>query len=406
MQYSLSMLHAAADISRSDSGNAWSMMIRPEEKRYVREIRLRQIVCGSVADRVVAAGKSAIGEGTLLKIRELRERTTPSGEGGSVDYRDTRKLATCLQENSIDWALFTAPETRFVRAGVPYVIPIFDLQHRLQPDFPEVSADGEWECRENLYKTIAREAILILADSETGKEDILNCYAQDGLTEDRVRVLPYVRPPYLSETVAAGFAEKVREQYGLPGKYLFYPAQFWPHKNHLRIAKAIALLKSEGLDDIHLVLAGTNDGVLRGAVYDEVIREASFSGIGDRIHYLGYVPNDVMAALYLGARGLVMPTFFGPTNIPVLEAWYYRCPVLSSDIRGIREQVGNAGVLVDPRSVVSIAQGVRRLWSDVELRRSIIEAGNQKVASYGPVEFAKALSLIVNEACARVKARK
>jgi glycosyltransferase involved in cell wall biosynthesis len=52
----------------------------------------------------------------------------------------------------------------------------------------------------------------------------------------------------------------------------------------------------------------------------------------------GYVPNEDMVPLYAAARRLVFLTFFGPTNIPILEAWAHGCPVLTSDIRGMQEQ--------------------------------------------------------------------
>ena len=69
---------------------------------------------------------------------------------------------------------------------------IHDLQHRLQPEFPEVSANGEWERREYRFRNGARYATLLLADSEVGKEDLLNFYGPYGVTPDRVKVLPFI----------------------------------------------------------------------------------------------------------------------------------------------------------------------------------------------------------------------
>ena len=91
-------------------------------------------------------------------------------------------------------------------------------------------------------------------------------------------------------------------------------------------------------------------------------------GLEGELRYLGYVPDEDMSGLYAGAVALVMPTFFGPTNIPVVEAWTFGCPVLTSDIRRIREQAGNAAVLVDPRSVEAIAdQGDRILIPSIDV---------------------------------------
>jgi glycosyltransferase involved in cell wall biosynthesis len=109
-----------------------------------------------------------------------------------------------------------------------------------------------------------------------------------------------------------------------------------------------------------------------------------------------------MSVIYAEARALTMPTFFGPTNIPVLEAWGFGCPVLTSDIRGIREQVGDAGVLVDPLSVEAIAEGIYQLWTDEGLRRTLAERGRQRLASYTPDDYRKRLIDIIEEAKIRV----
>jgi len=124
------------------------------------------------------------------------------------------------------------------------------------------------------------------------------------------------------------------------------------------------------------------------------------------VRYVGYVPEQDMSALYSGAVGLVMPTFFGPTNIPVLEAWAFDCPVLTSDIRGIREQVADAAVLVDPRSVESIAEGIYHLWTDENLRRALTEAGRRLTSSYCADDFYNRLIEILEEAKDRVRCQR
>jgi glycosyltransferase involved in cell wall biosynthesis len=131
--------------------------------------------------------------------------------------------------------------------------------------------------------------------------------------------------------------------------------------------------------------------------------EAHRLHVATQVRYLGYVPNDAMSALFAEARGLVMPTFFGPTNIPIVEAWLFGCPVLTSDIRGIREQVGEAGLLVDPRSVESIAEGMRRLWEEDGCWRDLVRRGTDRLTSYSRDKFRAALSTIIAETNLRVK---
>ena len=141
--------------------------------------------------------------------------------------------------------------------------------------------------------------------------------------------------------------QRVRATHRLPDRYLFYPAQFWPHKNHARIVHALGLLKQEhGLKIF--------SGVLWFSFWRD--RTSTFArsgrssqlGLEKEIHYLGYVPDEDMSGSIAGACGLVMPTFFGPTNIPVLEAWAFGCPVLTSDIRGIRSRQETRQYLLTP----------------------------------------------------------
>jgi glycosyltransferase involved in cell wall biosynthesis len=195
-------------------------------------------------------------------------------------------------------------------------------------------------------------------------------------------------------------------KYGLPDRYLFYPAQFWPHKNHRRIVEALGSLKQDRRLQIPVVFCGSHAGKLREHAFREVMSLASRLGIADQLYYLGFVPDEDMSGIYARAAGLVMPTFFGPTNIPILEAWAFGCPVLTSDIRGIREQAGDAAVLVNPRSVEAIADGIYRLWTDENLGRMLGERGRQRLAAYGPDDYRRRLIEILEEAKARVRSEK
>ncbi|MGD0708528.1 MAG: glycosyltransferase, partial [Anaerolineaceae bacterium] len=115
----------------------------------------------------------------------------------------------------------------------------------------------------------------------------------------------------------------------------------------------------------------------------------------DRVKFLGYIPDDDMSAVYALSTTLVMPTFFGPTNIPVLEAWAAGTPVITSDIRGIHEQVGQAGLLVDPRQPEAWAKAVARLVNDPALRSRLIQLGFQRHQSWGRAQFGAKLGRIL-----------
>ena len=222
------------------------------------------------------------------------------------------------------------------------------------------------------------------------------------MTAERIEVLPVMPAPYLAAGAAAADRRRVRERYRLPERYLFYPAQFWPHKNHLAIVEATALLAAGG-DAVDVVLAGTWSGALREQTHRRVIERARELGVEGRLHILGYVPNEDMPALLAEAVALVMPTFFGPTNIPPLEAWLLGVPVITSDLRGIREHMGDAAVLVDPASPAALADGMRRVWTDTGLREELVERARPRLADYTPEAHRLRVARVVEAARRRLQ---
>ena len=224
-------------------------------------------------------------------------------------------------------------------------------------------------------------------DSEVGKQHVLECYG-DGISElgNKIRILPFIPSDYIYE------AEDIEElPYSIFSKYIFYPAQFWTHKNHTRLLQAIQKLKEKGII-INLVLVGSEQN--NEQTVENMIEQY---GIQDQVKILGYVNNLEMVYLYKHARALVMPTLLGPTNIPQLEAFVLHCPVATSRIYAIPEQVGDAALLFDPLNVEEIAHCIERLWVDDELCQELINKGQKKAEAWGQQEFADTLLKYIYE---------
>jgi glycosyltransferase involved in cell wall biosynthesis len=347
----------------------------------------RQLVAGTLGDRAVSRiGSMVNGVGRTRAGRASREAT--DGSPIQVSPRGNNWLA----RHGIALMLYPQPTIRAVEAGIPFIVAVHDLQHRLQPEFPEVSADGEWARREHLFTGLIAHARTVLVDSEVGKEDVLRFYG-DLTSPERVRVLPFVPPPYLRRPAPAEVSASLASlEIRVP--YLLFPAQLWPHKNHLRVAQAIGELRRQGID-VTIVMTGSSAGDLRARVAAEVRDAVEREGIADLVRSLGFVNDEQMAALYAGSTGVILPTFFGPTNIPVIEGWAMGVPVLTSDIRGIREQCGDAAILVDPRSVESIAKGIRDLWTDEDLRVRLTTAGQKRLHASDRAAFQDLLAQLV-----------
>jgi glycosyltransferase involved in cell wall biosynthesis len=307
-------------------------------------------------------------------------------------YKFTQKrFLDILKNQKLDAMIYVSSSNLSFLLDVPSIVAVHDLQHKLQPEFKEVAAGGRWESREYSFTNISRNAYRVLVDSEVGREDMINCYGTD---PSHVVSLPYLAPLYLRPDMTGDEAKKIINKLGLPDKYIFYPAKFWPHKNHVRLIKAIHSLRQSG-KVVNLVLTGSKDAEF--STFNEVMSLIKKYNLNEQIFYLGYVENDELSAIYKCAQALVMPTFFGPTNIPILEAWKMGTPVVTSDIRGCRDQLGKAGLLANPRKVTDIADNIDRIYDNEKLRKILIKRGHTRVNSWTFDDFYKKIAGILSE---------
>lgn len=230
---------------------------------------------------------------------------------------------------------------------------IHDLMHRYEK-FPEISSFITYHWREMAFKRLCKHCKGIFVDSEVGKQQVIESYKVNPV---KIYSLPFVPAEYIySKEVTDDFI-KLK----LPEKYIFYPAQFWAHKNHINLLKAISMLKNK-YPDIKLVLVGSKKNA-----YEIVKAEVKKLKLEDNVIFLGYVPDQCMPELYRRARAMVFPSFFGPTNIPPLEAMVTCCPMALSDVYAMKEQSGGAALYFDPKDIEDIAKCIERLWEEDKL---------------------------------------
>ncbi len=136
------------------------------------------------------------------------------------------------------------------------------------------------------------------------------------------------------------------------GKYIFYPAQFWPHKNHIRLLKALTKLDAS----FNLVLTGYDHGNL-----SYVKHKVAEMRLTDRVKILGFVKSEELVLLYRNAYALVYPSLFGPDNIPPLEAMAVGCPVLCARMIGMEAQLQGNALFFDALNEDEIVQNLIKL---------------------------------------------
>jgi glycosyltransferase involved in cell wall biosynthesis len=290
-----------------------------------------------------------------------------------------------LIANQVQVNLSLTPET-FPVLDVPYIIPIWDLQHRLQPYFPEVSTMGAWDRRENYFSKVLKRATFILTGTEVGKSEIEKFYQ---VPSERIKVIPFFTPQLSPVGVTR---EDLLNKYSIPPNYLFYPAQFWSHKNHIGLLLALKTLQQQYALELPLVLVGSDAG--NKSYVEAMAKELDLSS---QVHFLGFVPQEDMAPLYCNAFALTFMTFFGPDNLPPLEAMSLGCPVIASDVPGAQEQLGDAAFLVDPKKPEDIASAIKLLWENNSLRQDLIAKGLARSQKWTVQDYARQIFAVIDE---------
>jgi glycosyltransferase involved in cell wall biosynthesis len=115
------------------------------------------------------------------------------------------------------------------------------------------------------------------------------------------------------------------------------------------------------------------------------------------VHFLGFVSSEDLISLYQNAYALVFPTFFGPDNVPPLEAFALGCPVIASNVPGAEEQMGDAALFFDPKKPEEIARAVDLLYTSHSLRNTLIEKGYTRAHQWTGKDFIRSLFLILDE---------
>lgn len=293
-------------------------------------------------------------------------------------------------KKGIDLIYFLSP-TRLSNnlEKVNYIITIWDQCHRDHPEFPEVRWDREFENREMVYSRIIPKAVAVLVDSQLARSNIMHRY---GVLEERIHVMPFspgigMRIP---EEVYKNNYIDISKKYHLENPYIFYPAQFWPHKNHVYLLEGVKRVEEHYGYRFDVIFAGKDKGNLA-----HVQTKAVELDVIGRVRFIGFVPNEEMPYLYRQSEAMVMPTYFGPTNIPPLEAFGLGVPVLYPDAAGLREQVGDAALLIDLSDPDTMARHLANLVSNKGLRHKIIEAGHKQLSKYSDREKLEVLIRII-----------
>lgn len=260
---------------------------------------------------------------------------------------------------------------------VPNIYHPWDLQHIHLPQF---FTDDQRRRREIAYRTFCERADRIVAASSWTKADLMTTY---GISEERIAVIPVAQDPGAYPAPSQADLAATRLAFGLPDRFLLYPAQTWPHKNHLRLVEAIAQLRDAQATRVNLMMTGFHNDH-----YRQIRRLVEHHRLSEQVRFLGYVTPLQLQALYRLAIGMIFPSLFEGWGIPIVEAFQAGTPVACSNATSLPSLVGDAALVFDPNEVESIASAALALWTDESLRGQLVERAFVRVSLFEPSRVA------------------
>ena len=217
------------------------------------------------------------------------------------------------------------------------------------------------------FKRFARKAKRIATISEYSKKDIADYYKIDPATIDNVSCgINSNFSPLNAQEI-----NEVKNKWSGGKPYFFFVGSMHPRKNIKRLIDAFNLFKEKTNSDFKLILAGS-------ILWSKTEIEDSYtnSPYKDDIIFTGRLSDNDLQKMLGAAYALSFVPIFEGFGLPIVEAFQSGVPVICSNVTSMPEVAGNAALMVDPFSIESIADGMKKLSNDSELRNQLIAKGH------------------------------
>lgn len=263
-------------------------------------------------------------------------------------------------------ALYAPAHVRPLLTPCPTVVTIHDMMYHLYPK--------DWDRNERLYfqtsvSLLTSRAAALTADSESTRQDILGLL---NVPPDRITVV-YPGIPEGFKLLNQNYVVSIRHKYNLHNPFILYVGSFHPRKNLASLLDAYGRLMNHIPHD--LVVVGL-------PIWQNTKLESQIRDFKGRVRFIGFVPRCDLPLIYNAADVFVMPSRYEGFGFPVLEALSCGCPTITTNVSSLPEVAGDAALLVTPDDVPMLAEAIRNLIYDIDLRNKLRENGLNQVKKF------------------------
>lgn len=315
-----------------------------------------------------ASRKRGIGFYAENLISALREYTDVEV---NINEEDSNLQDTDLVHYPyFDLFLHTLPFLKYL----PTVVTIHDVTPLIFPKQYPVGIRGKLSFL--LQKLSLGGVKAIITDSVSSKNDIHKLL---GIDDHKIFAI-YLAPKTIYQPINdKSKLSKIKNMYNLPDRFSLYVGDVNWNKNLINLTQA-------SLDaELDIVLVGNGFTQRDNLNHLELVHFKNFLEkfeSNNRVHMLGFIPEDDLVHIYNLADLLLMPSYYEGFGLPILEAQACGTPVITGNVSSMPEVAGNGALFVDPYQVSEIEKAIRSIWDDASLRLNLIQNGFENVSQF------------------------
>lgn len=282
---------------------------------------------------------------------------------------------------------FVLPPLRRARG----ILTVHDLAFLLHPECADARLRAYLD---EVVPRSVRRADFVIADSENTRNDLVVLL---GIKPEIIEVVPGGVEQRFAPVTDADVLDRARARLGVgTAPFVLAVGVLEPRKNLTTLMDAFAVLKSRGnAAGLKLVLAGG-----QGWLVDGIFAHHAASPVRDDILFPGFVPDDLLPAVYSAARVLAFPSLYEGFGLPILEAMACGTPVVASCASCLPEVAEGAALLVDPLDVDALATALGAAIEDEGLRVDLMARGRARAQGYTWRAAAERLLAVYNRVAA------
>jgi glycosyltransferase involved in cell wall biosynthesis len=271
-------------------------------------------------------------------------------------------------------------------SDVKQVAVIHDLNFEYYPkDIPFLE---RWYYR-TFFPKYGQKATRIATVSEFSKSDLIKFYHVDS---DKIDVV-YNGANEIFQPVSELEKVKTRAKFSLGCAYFISVGSVQPRKNIVNLLKAFEFFKSDGNSQVKLLVVGNKKWWTK-----EMQQQLNQMKHQSDVIFTGRVDSNDLSRLIGSALALTYVSYHEGFGIPILEAFGCDTPVITSAVTSMPEVAGDAALLIDPFSPSSIADAMKRIHSEDDLRNELVALGHERLKLFSWQKTADALWKCIEKA--------